>query len=322
MTSQLGLFGASQAAALAETHEEVRSLAASLPPNVFLGTSSWAFPGWQGIVYSANETPSNLARNGLLEYSRHPLLRTVEIDRSYYAPVPPEDLRRYAEQLPSGYRCCIKAPATVTSAVLPARTPVPQANPDYLSVELLERELLEPLATSFADHAGPIVLQFPPQPARFRLSPRVFADRLDHFLERLPRDFRYSVEVRDPQWLTPEYGRVLARHGVAHTYSFWSSLPMPAPQESQLPISHAPFTMLRLMLPPGTAYEGRRENFRPFDRLAEPHPEMRKQVVALIRKRVAAGGDVFVIANNKAEGSAPLTVRALAEMLVSTVDER
>jgi uncharacterized protein YecE (DUF72 family) len=317
MASQLGLFGASQAAALSDALQDVRSLAASLPPHVFLGTSSWAFPGWHGIVYSAKETPSDLARNGLLEYARHPLLRTVEIDRSYYAPIPPEDLRRYAEQLPPGYRCCIKAPAIVTSAVLPARTPVPQPNPDYLSVDVLQGELLEPLAAHFADHTGPIVLQFPPQPIRFRLSPRVFADRLDQFLGQLPPSFRYTVEVRDPHWLTPEYGRALARHGVAHTYSFWSSLPMPAVQEKHIPLSHAPFTMLRLMLPPGTAYEGRRENFRPFNRIAEPHPEMRKQVVDLIRRRVSIGGDVFVIVNNKAEGSAPLTVRALAEMLTS-----
>jgi uncharacterized protein YecE (DUF72 family) len=317
MTSQFGLFGEAAASTdLAQEHAEARRLAASLSPHVFLGTSSWAFPGWQGIVYSQHESPSALSRHGLVEYAQHPLLRTVEIDRSYYAPVPLEDLRRYAAQLPAGFRCCVKAPASVTSAVLPARTPVPQPNPHFLSVELLERELLEPVTAHFADHLGPVVLQFPPQPARFRLAPRVFADRLDQFLDRLPSTLRYSVEIRDPQWLSEEYEGVLARHGVAHAYSFWSSLPLPAEQENLIPLCQAPFSVFRLMLPPGTSYDGRREYFRPFDRIHEPHLEMRNQVVELIRKAVAAKQDTYVIVNNKAEGSAPLTIRALAEMLV------
>lgn len=319
MVGQLGLFGEAPAAPdLEREHAHAQAIAASLPPDLFLGTSSWAFPGWQGIVYSRHSSPSELSREGLIEYAKHPLLRTVEVDRSYYAPVPDEDWIRYAGQLPRTFRCCIKAPASVTSAVLPARVPVPQANPQFLSVELLRQELLDPIAKYFAGHIGPVVLQFPPQPARFRLSPRVFADRLDQFLERLPREFPFAVEIRDPQWLTADYARVLERHGVAHTYSFWSHLPMPAEQEKLIPIAHAPFTMLRLMLPPGTGYEGRRENFRPFDRMAEPHPEMRQQVVELIRKRGALGGETYVIVNNKAEGSAPLTIRALAEMLAGT----
>src|SRR5215472_13042697 len=169
MTGQLGLFGEASVADLARTHAETRALAASLPANLYFGTSSWAFPGWQGIVYSGQESPAALSRDGLREYATHPLLRTVEIDRSYYAPVPVEDFHRYAAQLPEGFRCCIKAPVSVTSAVLPGRTPTPQPNPKFLSTKLLEEELLAPLGQAFASHSGPIVLQFPPQPYSFRL---------------------------------------------------------------------------------------------------------------------------------------------------------
>ena len=45
--------------------------------------------------------------------------RTVGIDRSYYAPVPPEDWQRYASQLPPDFECCIKAPAAITSYTAP-----------------------------------------------------------------------------------------------------------------------------------------------------------------------------------------------------------
>ena len=317
MTGQLGLFGEASAADLARTHEETRALAASLPPNVYFGTSSWAFPGWQGIVYSRHESPSALSRDGLLEYARHPLLRTVEIDRSYYASVSIEDLRHYAKQLPEGFRCLVKAPASVTSAVLPARSPEPQPNPQFLSATALGDELLSPLDQAFAEHCGSIVLQFPPQPQGFRLSARVFADRLSQFLSQLSTKFRFAVELRDPDLMSAEYHDVLRRHGAAHVYNFWSSMPMPALQERIIPLAHASFTVLRLMLPPGTSYDGRRENFRPFDHLHEPHLEMRHQVTEIARRSTREGRETFVIVNNKAEGSSPLTIRAIAEMLVT-----
>jgi len=316
MMGQLGLFGEASVADLARTHAEARALAASLPANLYFGTSSWAFPGWQGIVYSRQESPAALSRDGLREYATHPLLRTVEIDRSYYAPVPVEDFQRYAAQLPEGLPCCIKAPGSVTSAVFRGRTPTPQANPNFLSAKLLEEELLSPLDATFVEHCGPIMLQFPPQPYSFRLSPRVFADRLSEFLSRLPRKFRFAVELRDPDLMSPEYCEVLRRHGVAHAYNFWSNMPMPAEQEKTVPLSHAGFTVLRLMLPPGTSYDGQRENFRPFDRLHEPHVTMRRQVTEIARRSTREGRDTFVIVNNKAEGSSPLTIRALAEMMV------
>ena len=110
MRSQLTLFDDepeprpddADAAALARVHAEARALAADLPDGVHLGTSSWSFPGWRGIVYSRSRSQTALAREGLREYARHPLLTTVGIDRSYYAPIPMADLQSYAEQLPAG----------------------------------------------------------------------------------------------------------------------------------------------------------------------------------------------------------------------------
>jgi hypothetical protein len=65
--------GASPAA----TDEACGALAARLPPGVRLGTSSWSFPGWRGLVYGGDHTEAALARDGLWAYARHPLLRAV-----------------------------------------------------------------------------------------------------------------------------------------------------------------------------------------------------------------------------------------------------
>ena len=105
--------------ALEQRYERYRVLLASLPPGFRMGTSSWSFPGWLGIVYARKRSTSMLAKEGLHEYAQHPLLRTVGIDRSFYAPIPDEDLLRYADQLGDEFPCCAKAPAAVTSESIP-----------------------------------------------------------------------------------------------------------------------------------------------------------------------------------------------------------
>lgn len=321
---QLGLFAEAPptpprgrlAERLEREHAEAAAIAAKLPPGVRFGTSSWSFPGWEGIVYSRRLGTAALAREGLREYARHPLLTTVGIDRGFYAPIPAADLRRYASQLPPGFLCCAKAPQAVTAAVLPdGRGP----NPDFLEPAKFLEEMVLPFGEAFREHTGPFLLQFPPAPPERRLPARLFAQRLGSFLAALPGDLQYAIELRDPSLLTTDYRDVLAAHGAAHVYNYTTTMPMPREQASSVPVSTVAFAMIRLLLKPGTFYRERGEAFKPFDRVLEPDPEMRRQVLALIRDAMATGRPVSVLVNNKAEGCAPATIRALAELLALEV---
>lgn len=302
---------------LQRVHADASAIAARLPAGVRFGTSSWSFPGWKGLVYSSSRTQTELAREGLREYARHPLLSTVGVDRSYYAPMPAEDLRAYAEQLPEGFLCCFKAPASVTAMTLghPSR---PSANPDFLSVDRLIEDLLRPCDAVFRPHTGPIILEFPPFPKSVRVDPSEFLYRLDRFLFAVPKGFDYAVELRDARLLTPTYRDLLARHGVSHTYNYWSAMPAPGEQAAVVPPEDFAFSVVRLLLRPGTWYEDQRERFKPFSRLVEPDEAMRADVVSIAKRIVNRGRGVFVLVNNKAEGSSPLTVMEIAKRLAGT----
>ncbi len=302
--------------ALEQRYERYRVLAAALPPGLRMGTSSWSFPGWAGIVYARKRAVSMLARDGLYEYAQHPLLRTVGIDRSYYAPIPDDDLRRYAEQLGDEFPCCAKAPASVTSPTIPGLGHH-QPNPDYLSASRFTADVLEPFARCFARHTGPFVLQFPPPVSPQASDPAAFVERLDAFLAALPRQFQYAVEIRDKWALTGAYQRVLARHGAGHVYNYWSAMPLPGRQARAVPPERQPFVVIRLLLRPGTWYENQKQVFAPFDRLVQPDDEMRRDVLGLVRAAALASRPTYLLVNNKAEGSAPLTVEALAERYVA-----
>jgi len=304
---------------LAREHEHARALAERLPTLLKCGTSSWSFPGWAGIVYSREQAQAHLARTGLREYAAHPLLTTVGIDRSYYAPIPREDLRSYAGQLPAGFPCCAKAPATVTSAIAPdARRDAWRPNPDFLSPERFALDMLEPFALEFADHCGPFIVECAPTPRGMPVDPNEFAERLDRFLAPLPREWQYAVELRDQRLLTPAYARVLARHGASHVYNGWSAMPTPAAQARLLDPLGLPFIVIRLLLKPGTWYEDQRERFRPFNRIVDADEPMRREVTDLVTRAFTKAQPVWLLVNNKAEGSAPLTIRALVERIVAS----
>jgi uncharacterized protein YecE (DUF72 family) len=321
MTDQLALFETAppdppdpMAAQLAAVHADARGLAEALPPTVRFGTSSWSFPGWKGLVYSGRRSQTALSREGLREYARHPLLSIVGVDRSYYAPIPVDDLRAYASQLPDGFECCFKAPAAVMAQRL-GPTSQSSPNPDFLSVDRLIDDLLAPCALACYDRTGPIILEMAPVAAAHRLPPEALLERLEVFLTALPREFRYAVELRDARLLTPEYRALLQRTGVAHTYNYWSAMPMPARQAEVVPPDDHSFGIVRLLLRPGTFYEAQRERFSPFDALVEPDEDMRRDVVSVVQRFAQRGRTAYVLVNNKAEGSSPLTVMALARAL-------
>ncbi len=296
--------------------EALRPLAARLPPTLRMGTSSWAYPAWEGIVYAHGRTENALARDGLREYAKHPLLTTAGVDRTYYGPIADDDLDRLAAQLPDGYRCCFKAPASVTSPIAPGDPrSAPKRNDDFFSPARFEATLGRALREHFLSHTGVIVLEVPRAPAALTPTSEVFCERLAHFLTHAPRCFSYAVELRDRSLFTPRYVKTLRAHDASHVHNWWThAVPFDVQRRAAAPAS-MPLTLIRALLPPGGEYEDRRRALEPFNALRAPDPVMRREVVATAREALEAGRPTWILTGNKAEGCAPETVRVLAEML-------
>lgn len=313
MPRQLELFSPS---IVPPEFESDRRLAESLPSNVLFGTASWTFPGWSGIVYPGTPTLAELREFGLELYAKHPLLSTVEIDSAYYRPLEAPTLRRYAEQLPPGFRCLSKAHNQITSREEPQKGGV---NPDFLNAQLFLDSVAGPLQEHFSEHLGPLVLEFSPMRGPFRLPPDEFRDQLAEFLAALPTELQLCVELRNKELYCPEYLDVLAQHGAAHVINFWEAMPDIEEQMKSPGVLSADFVVARLLIPPGQRYASRKRQLEPFDQLVDPQDKMRQDVVALARACQRLGKVLFVIVNNKAEGCSPLTIRAIAQLLAGDV---
>jgi len=296
---------------------ELVELAAALPEHVRLGTSTWTYDGWTGDVYHRLYRGPEPSRR-LEEYGRYPLFRTVGIDSAFYDPPTEDTLAAYARALPPGFPCVSKVWDRITAKRF-TRDPrwgelAGKLNPDFLNADLFKDAVLLPYARTFREHAGCFVFEF--QAMRGRDLPDVadWAERLDGFLGALPREFRYAVELRNPELLHDLHGVALQRNAVAHVFNSWAEMPSIGAQLDLSWTFPASFTVARALLRPGRSYEEAVRLFQPYDRVREPQPGLRQDLLRLMGEAVRRRIEALVIVNNRSEGNAPGTIRALAEM--------
>ena len=300
-----------QEGALPEPSAELVQLAQRLPANVRFGTSTWTYDGWAGDVYHRRYRGAQPAKR-LEEYVRYPLFRTVGIDSAFYEPPSEEVLRAYAQALPPGFPCVSKVWDRITAKRLDQGKGVP--NPDFLNAALFKEAVLGPYAREFRDHAGCFVFEFQAMRGRDLPDPLEWADQLDVFLAELPPDFRYAVELRNSELLTPLHGEVLKRHRVAHVFNSWTEMPPIGAQIDLAWTFPADFAVARALLKPGRRYADAVRAFEPYDRIQEAQPELRRDILRLVQEALRRRIEAFILANNRAEGNAPGTIREIARM--------
>ena len=167
-----------------------------------VGTCSWKFPAWTGLVYSGLPGTEMLA-----EYAGR--YGCVEVDQWYWslfgvdkvALPKARDVAEYAAAVPDGFRFGVKLPDALTLTHLrPKAKGEPLApNPHFLSPDLLRAFLacLEPLRGKL----GPLMLQFGYLNRQMIVSQEAFQERLDGFARHLPAGVTWCVEKRNPGWL-------------------------------------------------------------------------------------------------------------------------
>ena len=321
---QLSLFADADAVDGAAVDQAVKTLGKTLPRRIHLGTSSWSFPGWTGLVYAARNgkpvSEQSLARHGLAAYAAHPLFRTVSLDRTFYAPLTREEFARYAARVPEDFRFVIKAPAAITDPVVrkPGSGEAARDNPLFLDATAAAATFIRPAVDGLGGKAGPLVFQFPPLGRRLMSDVPRLAARIAAFMTVLPRGPLYAVEVRDPQLVCETFARSLEDAGVVPCLAVHARMPPVDEQAEVFRVMQPDATMplvVRWNLHAGRGYEDAKADYFPFSRLVEEDLSSRTALARLSRAVAAADRDVFLTINNKAEGSAPLSVQRLAEQI-------
>lgn len=322
--SQMDFFGApatppeepKEKLGLAEVSDSLKTVAAQLPSQLRMGTSSWSFPGWQGFVWDRKASADLLAKEGLRYYAQHPVFRSVGIDRTYYAPINAEAFKQYADVVPDHFRFLVKAAEALTMPRYPHHPRYGamkgQDNPRFLDPGFAIDAVVAPFIEGLGEKGGPLLFQFSPMKVEKLGGVEAFAEKLGKFLEALPKGPLYAVELRNSELYVPVIRDVLKATGTIPALTGWADLPNVAAQAEALDALNARALVIRWMLPPGHNYEGAYDRFEPFSALALPDPSTRELIVKLAKAAIEKEGAAYVIVNNKAEGSAPLSIFELA----------
>lgn len=297
---------------------KLRELAAD---HIFIGGSSWKYEGWLGQIYSRDRYLSRgrfsrklFEAECLREYAE--TFPTVCGDFAFYQFPTEEFWRRLFQHTPDHFRFAFKVPEQITCKVFPTHprygAQAGKGNEAFLDSRVLQEMFLRPLLPH-REKTALLIFEFGAFGRRSFVELEEFLDRLDPFLASLPPEFRYAVEVRNPEFLEKDYFSCLRSHGVAHVYNAWSKMPELRHQIAIRDSATADFLVCRALLRRGRLYEDAVATFAPYTEIQDPNPEARESMRILIGRARENKEFFFLFVNNRLEGNAPLTILSLVE---------
>ncbi|MEX2260664.1 MAG: DUF72 domain-containing protein [Bryobacteraceae bacterium] len=289
--------------------------------NIFVGTSSWKYEGWLGLIYDPEryKTRGKFSRRRfedtcLAEFCG--AFPTVSGDFAFYQFPSADFWQRLFSQVPPTFQFGFKVPEQITCPTFPAharyRGRIGLENPSFLDIGLLQEAFLRRLEP-YRNQVGVLVFEFGAFLKRKYESVELFLADLDPFLKSLPQDFRYAVEIRNKEYLQRPYFDCLRSHNVAHVFNAWTRMP---PLESQVEISDAytaDFIVCRALLRHGRTFEAAVKEFSPYSHIVDPNPEARGALRELIDRALEKQRKGFIYVGNRLEGNSPLTIQEIVQ---------
>lgn len=271
--------------------------------SVYLGTCSFSEDTWKGVFYPENCQ----AREYLSHYAT--CFKTVEIDATYYAIPSRSTVAGWFSKTPDDFIIAAKFPRSIVHC---GDGPAPRGDlvltPD---ATFAERDKFLSVISGLGAKLGPLLIQFPYFNKRAFDSPEPFFDRLDTFLATLPREMRFAVEIRNRNWLRPEFPELLKKHNVALALVDQAWMPHGDEVAELFDPLTTDFSYIRLI---GDRKEVEAITDR-WDKEVIDRTESLMRWAALIRKFVTRDINIYAYVNNHFAGHAPATARRLAALL-------
>lgn len=285
-----------------------------------LGTCSWKFDSWKGIVYQEDKKYG--LGSYLQDYAKY--FNTVEIDQWFWSLFPQgtklpdsETVKIYSQSVPDDFVFTVKVPNSITLTHFYGKQPVKtqdfanKPNTHFLDIDLFHRflELLEPMQTRL----GPLMFQFEYLNKQKMPSCKAFLEQLEAFFAEAPSGFDYGVETRNTNYLRPDFFECLKRCKLGFVVLDGYYLPSVCEVAGRFDICTSDFSVIRLHGPNRQDIEGRTKGI--WDRIVEEKNERLKATASIIKDNANKQTTTYVNVNNHYEGCAPLTIDRLLQLL-------
>src|SRR5271169_5081931 len=191
-----------------------------------IGTSAFTAAGWPGTFY-----PEGLPEREYLSYYATKF-DTVEVDSTFYRTPSLSTVKGWNTKTPSGFLFAAKVPQVITHENV------------LVDCDAEFRQFIE-VMDNLGEKLGPLLLQFGYFNKKAFVGINDFLARLRPFLKKLPKDHKFAVEIRNKNWLGPQFVETLRERSIALALIDQSWMPRPAQWFEKFDPITADFTYVR-----------------------------------------------------------------------------
>jgi uncharacterized protein YecE (DUF72 family) len=284
-----------------------------------IGTCSWKYPEWADMIYDEQ------TENYLEAYARR--YSTVEIDQWFWSlfdggiKLPdPAVAREYAASVPEDFRFTIKLPDSLSLTHYRDRSGSGmRINPRFLSLDFLEEVLIK--LNPILDKTLVLILQFEYLNKRKMIDGSAFSAVLEDFFSALPERAhdpagpRFGIEIRNPQYYSPEFFSLLARYSISPVllHGYYMPPVLRTVREFARYLGEDAPAVIRLHGP--DRQEMDRLSGKSWNRIIRPMDDDIPRIVETVHILEDRGIETIINVNNHYEGCAPLSIAKLLEQL-------
>jgi uncharacterized protein YecE (DUF72 family) len=290
---------------------------------VYFGSSSWKYDGWLNSIYSAPryDTRGKFSKKKfddtcLTEYAE--TFPTVCGDFSFYQFYSADYWKRLFDATPVEFLFAFKVTEDITVPKWPKHARYGakggSENKSFLDAETFTSRFAKPLLP-YQERISTLIFEFGTFAKAVFPKPEDFFARLAPFLGALPQGFRYSIEIRNQDYLGDDYFSLLAEENVAHVFNAWTRMPELSRQIEMSGAFTADFSVTRALLARFHNHDQAVDTFEPYDRVQQVSDEARGALTKIASRALTSKNSAFVYVNNRLEGNAPGTIEAVTDGL-------
>lgn len=280
-----------------------------------IGTCSWKYDSWKGIIY-----PEFGEFNYLEEYSKH--FNTVEIDQWFWSLFSSSKIllpdsrtvKEYKEQIPENFLFTIKVPNSITLTHYYQKSNKQQLikNPHFLSVDLFNQFLktIEPLKQNI----GCLIFQFEYLNKQKMPAQEEFQNRFADFVKKVgDNNLPIGLETRNPNYLNKQFFNFLSLSKIIPVLLV--GYYMPDILKTYLNFKDDLKQKVIFRLHGADRLEIEKLSKENWNKIYMNRKKEISVLTNIFKELIAKEVDIFVNVNNHFEGSAPITINRIKELM-------
>jgi uncharacterized protein YecE (DUF72 family) len=250
-----------------------------------LGTSAFTATGWEGTFYPAGMKPAEYLTYYATKFD------TVEVDSTFYRTPAISTVKGWYAKTPPGFLFTAKVPQVITH-----EKALVDCDEDF--------HLFLKAMDCLGEKLGPLLLQFGYFNQKAFAGVDEFLARLVPFLKKIPKGYRFAVEIRNKNWLVPAFVEALRERHVALALIDQAWMPRPKQIFARLDPITADFAYVRWL----GDRKGIEEQTKTWDKIIVDRTADLFEWVDVLKKVSERKIQILAFANNHYAGYGPGTI--------------